>query len=449
MVHKTKELLKTFNSEQKIIEYTRKEESKSLFELFFETIPDATMVISHNEFELFNCNHEFELLTGYSKTELLGTPLKEISLFKINNLEKYFSEVLKGSQKPQSVSLELQLLDGSKYYGLISSAIILIDNTKYILSIIKNNTEQKVLENKLRHSEEMHRLLADNASDVIWIMDLTGAFSYISPSVEKLRGFTVEEIMNQTQEELLCPSSRIYLEKGLEASIYAVQNNLPFIKFRGDMEQPCKDGSTVWTDLSVSGIFDKNHQFKGLLGVSRDISERRAMENEIRRLTEIDSLTQLYNRFKSDTVLKAEIERTQRSSSIFSIIMLDIDNFKKVNDAYGHTAGDEVLKGIARIIRSNIRKIDTAARWGGEEILIIIPETDILGAQNLSEKLLLKISEHSFPDIGHITASFGAAEYENGITEAVLVSRADKAMYEAKDAGKNCVRVYQDKENMS
>lgn len=66
MVHKTKELLKTFNSEQKIIEYTRKEESKSLFELFFETIPDATMVISHNEFELFNCNHEFELLTGYS-----------------------------------------------------------------------------------------------------------------------------------------------------------------------------------------------------------------------------------------------------------------------------------------------------------------------------------------------------------------------------------------------
>ena len=135
--------------------------------------------------------------------------------------------------------------------------------------------EQKELERKLMESEEVHRLLADNASDVIWTMDLSGKFTYVSPSVEKLRGFTVEEVMAQSREELLCPSSLIHMEKGLEDAIYSVQNNLPFEDFRGDVEQPCKDGTTVWTDLTVSGIFDKSNQFVGMLGVSRDMTERK------------------------------------------------------------------------------------------------------------------------------------------------------------------------------
>lgn len=434
----------SFNIMVKKLENTITEvnEAKALFELFFETIPDATLIISVDEFKIFNCNHAFESLAGYSKTELLGRVFSDIPLFKINDQEKRLKEAVTVFEKPQSISLELQLTDGSLYYGLFSSAIILIEEKKYVLSVIKNITELKVLEKKLRKSEETHRLLADNASDVIWIMDLTGKFSYISPSVEKLRGYTVQEVIIQTKEELLCPHSLVYLEKGLADAIYLVQNNLPFKIFRGDMEQPCKDGTTVWTDLTVSGIYDKDTQFIGMLGVSRDITERKVMENEIRRLTEIDRLTQLYNRLKSDTVLKEERERSQRSLTKFSIILLDIDNFKKVNDTYGHNVGDEVLIGFAQIIRSNIRKIDTAARWGGEEIMIIMPESDGVGAQHLAEKLLVKIREHSFPDIGHITASFGVAEFENGITEVELVSRADTAMYEAKAAGKNCVRVY-------
>lgn len=419
-----------------------KESSNALFELFFETIPDATLIISYNEFEIFKCNHAFELLAGHSKAELVGTALKDVSLFKGLKKETYLKDPSNEFSTPHSVSIELQLKDGSVYQGLFSSAVIFIEGTKYVLIIIKDITELKNLERKLRKSEEMHRLLADNAGDVIWIMDLTGAFSYVSPSVEKLRGYTVEEVMLQTQDELLCPASRIHMEKGLEAAINAVQNNLPFKTYREDIEQPCKDGSTVWTDLSISGIYDKDNQFKGMLGVSRDISERKAMEKEIRRLTEIDSLTQLYNRFKSDTVLNAEIERSQRSLSKFSIIMLDIDNFKKVNDTYGHTVGDEVLKVFARIIRSNIRKIDTASRWGGEELMIIMPESDCIGAQKLAEKLRMKISEYNFLSVGQITASFGVAEYEKDITESELVLRADKAMYEAKASGKNCVCAY-------
>lgn len=299
--------------------------------------------------------------------------------------------------------------------------------------------EQKELERKLKESEEVHRLLADNASDVIWTMDLSGKFTYVSPSVEKLRGFTVEEVMAQSREELLCPSSLIHMEKGLEDAIYSVQNNLPFEDFRGDVEQPCKDGTTVWTDLTVSGIFDKSNQFVGMLGVSRDMTERKKMEEEIRRLTELDSLTQLYNRLKLDAVLKMEMERYGRSGSPFSVILLDIDDFKKVNDVHGHGIGDAVLVEMAGILKGTIRKIDTAGRWGGEEFIIILPESGMEGGLALAEKLKERINEHNFSGVGHLTASFGVAESEKGLNVQELVARADKAMYQAKKTGKNRV----------
>lgn len=440
------EFSESFNSMVKKLDQTINEvnEAKALFELFFDTIPDATMIISYNEFIIFNCNNAFEKFVGFSKDELIDKGLKDISFFKDDNQEKKFEEAIRGLDKPQNISIDLITKDGILSHGLFSSALITVDNKKYVLCVIKNITELKKMEIKLRTSEEVHRLLADNASDVIWTMDLTGKFTYISPSVEKLRGFTAEEVMAQSPEELLCLSSRRHLEKGLEDAIYHVQNNLPFKIFRGDVEQPCKDGSTVWTDLTVSGIYDKENHFLGMLGVTRDITDRVAMENEIRRLTEIDRLTQLYNRMKLDTVLKFEIERSNRSKSVFSIILFDIDNFKMVNDTFGHNVGDDVLKDFSEIIKKTIRKIDTAGRWGGEEFMVILPESDALGAFTLAEKLRVRISEHHFQRVGHLTASFGIAEFDGIKDETELVSKADAAMYEAKKTGKNrvCKLVY-------
>ena len=434
-----------FNSMVKKLEQTISDlnDSKALFELFFETIPDGTMIVSYDEFIIFNCNQAYVELVGLKKEHLLEKTLHEISFFKDGDQQKQFEQAVKGGEKPQSISLELKLMDGSLYHGLFSSAIIWIENKKYILSVIKNITELKELEKKLRESEEMHRLLADNASDVIWTMDLTGQFSYVSPSVEKLRGYTVDEVMTQSKEALLCPSSLIHLEKGLEDAIYYVQNNLPFKIFRADVEQPCKDGTTVWTDLTVSGIYDKENRFLGMLGVSRDITERKMMEDEIRRLTEVDGLTQLYNRFKLDAVLKDAFEKAQMNHTTFAIVILDVDNFKHVNDTYGHLKGDEVLKEIAEIIKRCIRIKDTVGRWGGEEFMVIMPDANVDEGVRYAEKMRLEISKTVFQGVGKLTASFGVAAYEESVNEAELISRADNAMYKAKDSGKNRVCQYE------
>lgn len=292
---------------------------------------------------------------------------------------------------------------------------------------------------ELKESEKMHRLLADNASDVIWTMNLEGKLTYISPSVKKLRGYSVEEVKNQSQEEILCPDSLIRMQQGLKEAVESVQNNLPFKDFRGELEQPCKDGSTVWTEVTVSGIYNEEGGFIGMIGVTRDISNRRDMEREIRRLSVTDKLTQLYNRLKLDETLENELELSGEGKAAFSLILVDIDHFKLVNDTFGHQVGDTVLVEVSNILKNNVRSTDIIGRWGGEEFLIILPETDEKDGRLLAEKLREKIENNNFVTAGKLTASFGVSMYSYDVSPASIVSRADEALYLAKKNGRNRV----------
>lgn len=135
----------------------------------------------------------------------------------------------------------------------------------------------------LRVSEERHRLLADNATDVIWTMNLEGRFTYVSPSVEILRGYTSAEVMRQSIEQALTPASIPIATKALGDSIAAMATGKPFIPFRGELEQPCKDGSTVWTEVTTTGMKNAAGEFIGILGVTRNITERKRAEDARRR----------------------------------------------------------------------------------------------------------------------------------------------------------------------
>jgi diguanylate cyclase (GGDEF)-like protein len=152
-----------------------------------------------------------------------------------------------------------------------------------------------------------------------------------------------------------------------------------------------------------------------------------------------DALTGLHNRMKLDEALEDETNRARRYHSGFAIIMLDIDNFKKVNDTYGHLAGDEVLKRVADLIKESLRKTDTPGRWGGEEFLVLLPQQDGSSARIVAEKLRVAIEAADFPDFGVITASFGVTDLTPDDTVATLVKRADEALYRAKELGKNRV----------
>jgi len=170
-----------------------------------------------------------------------------------------------------------------------------------------------------------------------------------------------------------------------------------------------------------------------------------ALNKELNRLSITDKLTGLYNRVKTDDMLNGEIHRAQRFGHPFGLILLDIDLFKTVNDTYGHQVGDQVLVDVAQILRTTIRQTDVVGRWGGEEFIIICPQADESGTFNLAENLREKLAQHVFTSGEHKTASFGVTAYKPGDTSKDIVARADAALYQAKQQGRNRVVVFTEK----
>ncbi|MFP4186826.1 MAG: diguanylate cyclase [Acholeplasmataceae bacterium] len=162
----------------------------------------------------------------------------------------------------------------------------------------------------------------------------------------------------------------------------------------------------------------------------------RALE-EITKLATIDKLTSINNRYKIDDVLSAEVKKAQETDRTFSVIMLDIDDFKRVNDTFGHHQGDIVLKEIAMTLKEQMGEHDILGRWGGEEFLIISKEQTKNGAIGLAERCRKALEHTDFTGIEKLTGSFGIAEYRPGESQEMIVLRADQALYRAKEKGKN------------
>jgi len=163
---------------------------------------------------------------------------------------------------------------------------------------------------------------------------------------------------------------------------------------------------------------------------------------ELEELASIDSLTGVYNRNKLREIAAYELRKYARDKTPLSFIMLDIDYFKKINDTYGHNAGDYALKTISKLVAENIREYDTFARWGGEEFVILVPNSNTEQAVVLAEKIRKKIANFEFEEIGSISCSFGVAQMGDGFELDNLVENADKALYMAKRSGRNRTEIF-------
>jgi diguanylate cyclase (GGDEF)-like protein len=162
------------------------------------------------------------------------------------------------------------------------------------------------------------------------------------------------------------------------------------------------------------------------------------------QMASVDPLTGLLNRRGFSGEVEAEIERFTRSGRAFTLVMADVDNFKRFNDEYGHACGDHVLKRLAVIARQGLRDVDRVGRWGGEEFIFLLPETDIDGAAALSEKIRAAIADNLFEFAGQrhgLTMTFGIAGYRQGETLDSCIARADTALYRGKERGRNRVMI--------
>ena len=217
------------------------------------------------------------------------------------------------------------------------------------------------------------------------------------------------------------------------------------------------DGSTKHLHSICAPIVD-NGRVVSVVEVIRDITERVRTERELeeksaelaavnKKLSQLaitDSLTQLFNRRRFNEILNKEIKRfSRRKYSALSLMMIDIDHFKKLNDTYGHLAGDMVLREIAKLLKEGVRETDTVARFGGEEFVIVMPDTRLDGAAHKAEILVKRTEAAEFPGHDtaiHVTISIGVAAYASGSPQD-LIHAADLALYQAKRSGRNAVVV--------
>lgn len=174
--------------------------------------------------------------------------------------------------------------------------------------------------------------------------------------------------------------------------------------------------------------------------LEKEIVERKKVEKVLEYLSTIDPLTQIYNRRKFNKLLDYEIKKFKRYKRSFSLILCDIDKFKDTNDTYGHDVGDLVLKEFSRLLKDSIRESDSVARWGGEEFIILIPNSTLENSQKLTNKIKNDIESHKFNNAGKITASFGLSNFNENDTKETIIKRIDIALYKAKDNGRNCVK---------
>ncbi len=283
---------------------------------------------------------------------------------------------------------------------------------------------------KLENREKFQLHLIDFIPNPLFVLDDKGNFININRAFKRFFCVAKEEI------------------NGIEmnSEIKRVANEA--LKFVGKKEQgivklrlrSCENNER-YVELHVSSFYDINGKVAGVIGILFDITLQQRIKEELAEMSIRDELTGLFNRRYFNRVLSMEIERAKRYGQKLSLILYDIDHFKRVNDTYGHQVGDSVLKELSQLVKSNLRNVDYVFRIGGEEFAIILAGTDLKGAVAVAEKLRKRVSEHEFQTVGKVTISLGVTAFNPHDTFESLLKRADDALYMAKRNGRNRVEV--------
>ena len=282
--------------------------------------------------------------------------------------------------------------------------------------------------------------------DGVVIIDGGHTIVYYNEAAQRIFGFSPEEALGQPLDILI--PERFHVQH--DAQIDDFGKTATAARHMGQRARQIygrrQDGSEFVSSVEIIKLGSGKSRYYA--AIVRDISENKKTEEELLRLAATDPLTGAFNRREFTALADREALRAQRYHHALSIMMFDLDHFKKLNDTYGHAAGDKALQRFTTLCCNALRNVDIFGRWGGEEFVALLPETPADGAATIAERLRKQVSETVLNFNGHkinFTVSIGIAQYRDGenAIDAPL-SRADSAIYDAKKAGRNRISVYRD-----
>lgn len=351
----------------------------------------------------------------------------------------------------------------------IKTIVIYAIGTLFILLIIiywvyrlrSEITQRKIIENKLMCSESHYRQLTEDINDVIWKVNTNFIVTYISPSDERFRGYKASEVIGNSVFELFTDESVLILKEKIKErlELSSKGNKLPPLTI--ELQHKCKDGTIIWGEILSKQEFDAKGNIIGYHGITREITKRKELQEKIEQLAYCDTLTKLPNRRSLDEKMSFIMSKSERSQKYCALVFIDLDNFKPLNDTYGHNVGDLLLIEVANRLKNSVRKLDAVARIGGDEFVIILDEFDEdkdISKENIFqvvEKIRIYLAkaykfniineEKENIDIEHnCTASIGIRMFKGESESSIDIFKcADSAMYEAKESGRNTIKFYE------
>lgn len=306
----------------------------------------------------------------------------------------------------------------------------------------KLRTELEEAGKALRHSQSLYRALVENPAYGICRCDAEGKIVDVNQALSVMLGYS-------TKEELLAANraSEFVLDLGQRKPLAGSSPETVRID-PVEIEWKRKNGTTLKARLSGRGVFDDRGEFVGYEIIAVDMTEQRALEDHLRRQALSDSLTGLANHRRLFEVLHAEISRSKRTEREFSLLLLDLDGLKEINDRFGHLAGNRALSRLAQILADCCRSIDTAARQGGDEFALVLPETGVAAASLVARRICDLLAEDT--EEPALSVSVGVASYpKDADTVGALLYAADRALYAMKDKRPRAARAAHASDSLS
>ncbi|QGG49065.1 sensor domain-containing diguanylate cyclase [Heliorestis convoluta] len=391
-------------------------------------------------------------LTGYGSQELLGRNLKEIVA--TDHHSRIDAMLMQGVVAKEPNRFEIDILTKKGHLITLDNHCTLVcraDKPCFILGIARDVTKYKALTRQLAEHQALLKSLMNSMPDIVFYKDTEGHYLGCNKDFEKLVGKTESEIVGLKDVDLF-PPEIVALYQEQEHLLMKTKKTQRVEVFLTNAKRQRRFYDTMKTLFTGP----RGEEF-GLIGVNRDITElvQAKLEAEIARdeaqhMASTDFLTGVLTRRALIQRLEGEINRTRRhTNSVLSMIFTDIDYFKKVNDTYGHQAGDRVLQVVTQLLQSRLRSYDTIGRSGGEEFMIILPDTPREGAFKVAEELRLILSttpielftNKNQKTVVQVTASFGVATMLDSECKEIddLIREGDHALYKAKEKGRNRV----------
>ena len=401
------------------------------------TLPVAVLVTQEGAIRFANAA-SMALLEAPSTDSLIGRlsgdfvhPMDQV---RSTNRIQQVAVPEQGGRPNKSSEFRIRTMQGNLRMVLISSVATEWDGAPAVLMCGLDMTHQSEIEAQLRESEQNFRRLFENMQDVYYRTDAQGIVQHVGPGVRRVLGYEPHEIEGRTAESYYPQSSD---RDAFKAAILA---DGEVSDFPGQMVR--RDGQVIDISISSHALYDHAGNFAGVEGIYRDVTQRKNLERELQRLATTDMLTGIANRRAFLETAESAYAHSCHSGEPLTLLMLDLDHFKAINDRYGHLEGDRALVAFAQAVKSQLRASDAVGRLGGEEFGVLLPLTTLAEGLEAAHRILQSVRALQLNDdtgqAYRITTSLGVGAFrQNDRSLRDMLDRADQALYLAKHRGRD------------